>query len=84
MWKVFKSLKNLRDHETYSHNSNSKNHTCKLCDRSFMRKGFLKMHEKIHTGEKRFHCIACEKKFVTSWKLKKHMDLHIGKKTLCL
>uniref|UniRef100_A0A0A9Y101 Zinc finger protein 26 n=2 Tax=Lygus hesperus TaxID=30085 RepID=A0A0A9Y101_LYGHE len=41
-------------------------HCCELCSYKSFTKRYLKMHMKIHTGERKFSCSKCE--FKTMWK----------------
>ena len=53
---------------------------CSVCLKSFSGKGSLKIHEKIHSGERHHECKTCKKRFAHFHTLKNHERLHTGEK----
>ena len=53
---------------------------CSECGNRFTRKDHLKMHMKIHTGDRPFKCKSCEKTFITVQQLRYHTFTHTGEK----
>lgn len=52
---------------------------CKSCHKAFKTAGELKVHFRVHTGEKPYECITCRMRFTQSSNLNSHIRrLHIG------
>ena len=57
--------------------SSSRRNACRYCEKSFVWKSRLVMHERIHTGDKPYSCVICEKSFTQKSHLRTHMMRHI-------
>ncbi|KAG5844017.1 hypothetical protein ANANG_G00157000 [Anguilla anguilla] len=53
---------------------------CSLCGRDFNRMEHLKIHQRIHTGERPYACSVCNARFRHSWALTRHFRIHTGEK----
>ncbi len=54
--------------------------TCKQCGESLTLKENLKIHTRVHTGEKSYTCQQCGKSFAQKRYLTVHMRSHTGEK----
>ena len=55
-------------------------HVCETCRKGFKSKSYLKIHGRIHSGEKPYNCDICDKKFARKGDLNTHQLTHSGLK----
>ena len=58
----------------------AKFYSCQICEKIFPTPAKLKIHSRIHTGEKPFKCDVCDKSFSVNGTLTDHKRIHTGEK----
>ncbi|XP_051776406.1 zinc finger protein 1035 [Erpetoichthys calabaricus] len=73
------SLKNLQNDKWYQmHYNNNGLYACKLCSKTFAKKGAFSRHVQTHSGLKLFSCSNCTRSYSRSDNLKHHMKYCVG------
>ncbi|XP_050085177.1 zinc finger protein 436-like [Anopheles aquasalis] len=72
------SYKSSYDRHMQVVHSDAKNFTCEYCQKSFKRKPTLKVHLRLHTGEKPYQCEFCVRQFVDACSFHKHKKKEHG------
>jgi uncharacterized Zn-finger protein len=75
---TFRLRGELQDHQAKEHND-PKTYICVKCKACFSKYNALKVHQKIHAGQKPYTCPypACGKSFVEKGNMKTHFKIHV-------
>ena len=77
--KCFRHASSLHKHVLSSHRGEeAKKFMCKHCDKRFINKNKLKVHENTHTREKSYGCSLCGLTFSDQSALGRHKKIHAG------
>ena len=57
-----------------------KTHQCNFCQKIYSRHSALKIHMRVHTGEKPYSCTVCKRTFAQAGGLASHRRSHTGEK----
>jgi len=68
----FKNQSSFRKHQADHYKDKVRNHSCHLCDKSFLKAPHLRAHIQMHMGAKLHACELCDKRYASSFSLKSH------------
>ncbi|KAH3719815.1 uncharacterized protein LOC127856353 isoform X2 [Dreissena polymorpha] len=74
--KTFKTKAAMKLHMTVHKTIEERQYGCQICQRRFLHRHHLVVHQRKHSGEKPFECRACKKTFMAIFLLHKHLKKH--------
>lgn len=75
-----REFKDAISEESLHQNKAPKSHRCKFCQKIYSRQSALKVHMRIHTGERPYSCTVCKRSFAQAGGLESHTRSHTGEK----
>lgn len=76
----YSKVSDLTKHRVTIPAGGRKSCSCELCPKTFSLNSSLKVHVRVHIGEKPYSCHLCPMRFSENGNLTKHLRVHTGEK----